>query len=283
MRWIECSCISVHPSSTSTSEYDTVSLLTGSTASYRVLSHTNVVRTYNSSSPCHLRTTGSLLIGYLIRLMVPQEDNGGTYLQLGCSRTHFDHIPSRVSVYCVDLTTSRNSGKAQYATHTFTSIYEFVSVGLLEFEHRQFDLISIEWGKNFADVQAVVREAISVVKDTGVVLIHGGRPSYPYESRESTGLQPFYYFGDLWKLIVELRIDSSLDTAMGDFDGGVVIVTKRRNPMPLGTILPNVTLTVKNFLYNVDCLIPLLNLNEIDYWLHHENATLRYVAPPNVA
>lgn len=78
LQWAECQCLKLYPFQDSLSENEVRNEERTSRASLRAsLSTTrpllpfNMVRAFNASSPCHIRTTGEILVGYIIRRMWP--------------------------------------------------------------------------------------------------------------------------------------------------------------------------------------------------------------------
>lgn len=140
------------------------------------------------------------------------------YLEIGCFRNVcFDLIraPHKVGVDPVKGGTHRMTSDAFFAQN-----------------HETFDCIFIDGLHEYSQVVRDVDNALKVLADGGVILMHDCLPTSYLAQIDGASLAD-YWNGDTWKAAVELRTRPQIDMAVVQIDHGVGVIRKRANAKPL--------------------------------------------------
>lgn len=143
--------------------------------------------------------------------------SAGSYLEIGVRSTAdcFDHIdaPKKIGV-----DPDPNSG----ATHVMTSDAYFEQIQ----EDEVFDLIFIDGSHVHDQVLRDGAHALAHLADGGIIMMHDCMPS-------QRGLEDPSFCGTAWRAFAKLRELIYVDAICCDFDHGIGILKKRRNPHPV--------------------------------------------------
>ena len=137
------------------------------------------------------------------------------YLEIGClANTCFDAIQaeSKVGVDPVSGGTVRKTSDVFFA--------EAIAAG------ERFDLIFIDGLHHHDQVYRDVENSLACLSDGGAILMHDCLP--PDRNYETAS-----FCWTTWRAFVMFRKRLDLDAIVGDFDFGVGLIRKVRNPVPL--------------------------------------------------
>jgi hypothetical protein len=83
---------------------------------------------------------------------------------------------------------------------------------------------------------------------------------------------------DAWKLLADVRQHDLFDAALANFDGGLLIICQRSNPI-LQSAQFFLERSERLLMLFLDRIIPVLSLPELHTWLSNSSGTKRYVRP----
>ncbi|KAG5187727.1 hypothetical protein JKP88DRAFT_267798 [Tribonema minus] len=147
------------------------------------------------------------------------------YLEIGCDLDinfgDMASVPRLVST-CVDP----NRG----GTHRMTSDDFFA-----QYQGPPFDLVFIDGLHEHNQVLRDVMNSLSVLKAGGTIVLHDCTPRSRAKAANIGAAFPGGYIwnGDVYRAVMQLRSRLDLEVFVGDFDYGVGIVRRGRNPNPL--------------------------------------------------
>ena len=172
----------------------------------------------------------------IIRYLAEQYDFQ-TYLEIGCGKNFsFTTLAPYFSkeAVCVDPFSG--------GTHRLTSDAFFAV------NKNKYDVIFIDGLHDAVQVLKDVDNALKVLSDDGVILIHDCHPHARSHQlhMDSPDLSLNIWTGDVWKAMVLLKLEPHIDMITGDFDHGVGFIRKRKNKSSLPPALVEYLLSLVN-------------------------------------
>lgn len=108
---------------------------------------------------------------------------------------------------------------------------------------------------------------------SGSLLVNGMLP--PFENHRNDG---DWVNGDAYLLLIHMRNLQDFDAALGNFEGGLLVVHPRRNPYRVPQKdLDALKFSYSDFRKHIDKLIPILSFAEMHDWLSNAMYTTRFV------
>lgn len=157
------------------------------------------------------------LIDFALRTLPPEPPRKKRYAEIGVRRTAdlFDRISADEKI---GIDPDPTSG----ATHVMTSDAFFAQLG----EGETFDVIFIDGDHHHDQVYRDAQNALAHLADGGIVMMHDCMPA-------QRGMEDPSFCGTAWRAFAKLRELIYVDAVCCDFDHGVGILKKRRNPRPV--------------------------------------------------
>lgn len=107
----------------------------------------------------------------------------------------------------------------------------------------------------------------------GSVLINGMLPAFKNYRKDEDWLN-----SDAYQLLIHMRSLRSFDAALGNFEGGLLVVHPRRNPYRVTQEdLDGLKFSYTDFRKHIDKVIPVLNFAELHDWFSNAMYTTRFV------
>jgi len=94
-----------------------------------------------------------------------------------------------------------------------------------------FDIIFIDGLHYYHQVLQDIKNSLNILNNGGFILVHDCLPKSL--AQQAVPRYRGYWNGDVWKSIVELRTDKSLDIFTSQIDFGVAVIRKKSNSSPL--------------------------------------------------
>ncbi len=136
-----------------------------------------------------------------------------SYLEIGCFDNElFDHIVCEKKVG-VDPSTGGTIRKT--------------SDDFFQENQEKFDCIFIDGLHEYSQVKKDIKNAINFLNSGGVILLHDCLPNNYYA--QAIPRCQYNWNGDVWKAIVECRIQENLDTYTCNADNGIGVILNRKN------------------------------------------------------
>jgi hypothetical protein len=143
-----------------------------------------------------------------------------------------------------------------------SNIYKLASDEYFERMRDTFDLVFIDGLHEKQQVLRDVYNSLRVLNPGGMILLHDCLP----KTERNQG--PYFggdWTGDVWKAMVEIRKDSSIDSVTVDIDWGVGLVINRPNSLTLNC--PVADLNWKDYVDNRDSYLRVVKDTEITVFL----------------
>lgn len=143
------------------------------------------------------------------------------YLEIGCfADTCFNQIraESKVGVDPASGGTVRKTSDAFFA--------DAIAAG------ERFDIVFIDGLHHHDQVYRDVENSLTCLSDGGAILMHDCLPPDRYHETDPV-TNGITFCGTVWRAFVQFRKRLDLDAIVGDFDYGVGLIRKVRNPVPL--------------------------------------------------
>ena len=135
------------------------------------------------------------------------------YLEIGCASNEcfsMVNAPEKTGVDPVDGGTHRMTSDNFFRENTST-----------------FDIVFIDGLHEYTQVRRDIENSLSRLAPNGTIVLHDCAPAY--EVRQIVPPQTGVWSGDVWKAIVDSRMNPVIDTAVGDFDYGCGVIRPRPN------------------------------------------------------
>ena len=127
---------------------------------------------------------------------------------------------------------------------------------------------------SFSSLKPIFNHALkSLNREQGsCVFVNGMLPAV-----ENTRVDGNWLNADSYELIISMRSLNNFDAALGNFEGGLLIVTPRQNPYRISQEnLAQLKFSYTEFRKNVDKIIPILSFSETHDWFTYSTYTKRF-------
>ena len=112
-----------------------------------------------------------------------------------------------------------------------------------------FDCIFIDGLHYYEQVKKDIKNSLNFLKPNGIILIHDCLPNNHFE--QAIPRCQATWNGDVWKAIVECRVNSEIDTYTCYADFGIGVIMNRKNKNILDTNVKNYSkLEFRDYFYN---------------------------------
>ncbi len=103
--------------------------------------------------------------------------------------------------------------------------------------NQKFDLIFIDGLHHYPQVKKDIKNSLSVLNDSGIILMHDCMPrNYYYQAVPRS---QYNWNGDTWKAFLEIRTNENFDSYCCYADEGVGVILKRKNKNKLNLNFKN--------------------------------------------
>jgi hypothetical protein len=127
----------------------------------------------------------------------------------------------------------------------------------------------------FQELKKLFTQALNLLSpdEASSVLINGMLPAFENNRKNEDWVNHNAYH-----LIIHMRSLRNFDAALGNFEGGLLLVYPRRNPYRITQKdLDELNVSYADLRKNMDKVVPVLSFSEMHDWLSNETHTRRFV------
>ena len=124
---------------------------------------------------------------------------------------------------------------------------------------KNFDIVFIDGLHHYEQVKKDITNSLNFLNQDGIILVHDCLPTSI--SKQAVPRYRMSWNGDVWKAIVDLRQDENLQIYTLEIDQGIGVIKKIKNQNKLSLNKPVNSLKFKDFYYNYNEYMNLINLD----------------------
>jgi len=180
------------------------------------------------------------LINYIIK-----QKNYSEYLEIGCDQ---DQLFSKITIQNKIGVDPISGGNLRMTSNNF-----FIN------NKKNFDIVFIDGLHHYEQVKKDITNSLNFLNQDGIILVHDCLPTSI--SKQAVPRYRMSWNGDVWKAIVDLRQDENLQIYTLEIDQGIGLIKKIKNQNKLSLNKPVNSLKFKDFYYNYNEYMNLINLD----------------------
>jgi len=180
------------------------------------------------------------LINYIIK-----RKNYSEYLEIGCDQ---DQLFSKITIQNKIGVDPISGGNLRMTSDNF-----FIN------NKKNFDIVFIDGLHHYEQVKKDITNSLNFLNQDGIILVHDCLPTSI--SKQAVPRYRMSWNGDVWKAIVDLRQDENLQIYTLEIDQGIGVIKKIKNQNKLSLNKPVNSLKFKDFYYNYNEYMNLINLD----------------------
>ena len=180
------------------------------------------------------------LINYIIK-----RKNYSEYLEIGCDQ---NQLFSKITIQNKIGVDPISGGNLRMTSDNF-----FIN------NKKNFDIVFIDGLHHYEQVKKDITNSLNFLNQDGIILVHDCLPTSI--SKQAVPRYRMSWNGDVWKAIVDLRQDENLQIYTLEIDQGIGVIKKIKNQNKLSLNKPVNSLKFKDFYYNYNEYMNLINLD----------------------